>query len=73
MMDRDNGTSEVDVQPILGKSDKILLIALLAFIVFLAVAVFVIITDTRGLWIPGSGGMQPMHLGFLWKALKLSF
>jgi hypothetical protein len=72
-MDMDEDTSEVDVKPILGKSDKILLIALLAFIVFLAVAVFVIITDTRGLWIPGSGGMQPMHNDLLWKALELSF
>ena len=72
-MDMDEDTSEVDVQPILGKSDKILLIALLAFIVFLAVAVFVIITDTRGLWIPGSGGIRPMHHDLLWKALKLSF
>lgn len=44
-----------------GNSDAILFIALLAFIVFIAVAVFIIIVDTKGLWYPGwgPGGMHP--------------
>lgn len=61
MMDRENQTSEEDFQSSTGNSDMILLIALLAFIVFAAVAVFVIITDTKGLWYPGwePGTMHP--------------
>jgi hypothetical protein len=54
MMDKGNQTSE-DFQSSKGNSDMILLIALLAFIVFIAVAAFIIITDTNGLWYPGWG------------------
>jgi ABC-type Fe3+ transport system permease subunit len=36
----------------LKTSDVILLVAIVAFLVFLAVAVFIILTDTRGLRIP---------------------
>jgi len=42
----------------LKTSDVVLLIAIAAFIIFLAVAVFIILTDTRGLRLPG-GGMHP--------------
>ena len=61
MMDKENQDSE-DFQSIKGNSDMILLIALLAFIVFIAVAAFVIITDTKGLWYPGwePGGIRPL-------------
>ena len=38
-MDKENQTSEDDFQSSAGNSDMILLIALLAFIVFIAVAV----------------------------------
>ena len=76
-MDRENQALE-DSQSSSRNSYKILLIALLAFIVFLAVAVFIILTDTRGLWYPGfdpnDPPMQPLHLDFLSKAfVKLSF
>jgi hypothetical protein len=54
-MDRENQTSAGDSQSSAGNSDMILLIALLAFIAFAAVAVFVIATDTKGLWYPGWG------------------
>ncbi len=60
MMDKENQTSEEDSQSKTGNSDIILLIALIAFIVFVAVAVLMIIFDTRGLhypnWDPGRIG-----------------
>ena len=61
MANRENQTSEED-QPSAGNSDMILMIALLAFIVFLAVAFLLIIFDTRGLTYPGwePGIMQPL-------------
>ena len=55
MANRENQTSEEDSQSSAGNSDMILMIALLAFIVFLAVAFLFIIFDTRGLWYPGWG------------------
>ena len=71
MMDRENQTFEEDSQSSGRNSDLILFIALLAFIVFVAVAVLLIIFDTRGLYPPPR--MYP-HTGFLWKAsLNLSF
>ncbi len=57
-MDIENQKSE-DSQSRTGKSDIILLIALIAFIVFIAVAAFIIIVYTKGLWYPGGGGIQP--------------
>ena len=65
MMDKENQNSE-DFLPTKGNSDMILLIALLAFIVFIVVAAFIIVTDTKGLWYPGwDGGIRPMlDLGF---------
>ncbi len=51
-MERENQTSE-DSQSSAGNSDIILLIAIPAFIAFIAVAVFVIVADTKGLWYPG--------------------
>jgi hypothetical protein len=70
-MDKENQTPE-DFQSSAGNFNMPLLIALLAFIAFVAVAVLLIIFDTRGLYPPPV--MHPMHPGFLWKALvKLSF
>jgi hypothetical protein len=67
MANRENQTSEEDSQSSAGNSDMILMIALLTFIVFLAVAFLFIIFDTRGLWYPGwgpgeihPGGMYPL-------------
>jgi hypothetical protein len=64
MTERENQTFEVDSHSSAGNSDMMLLIALLAFIVFLAVAFLFIIFDTRGLWYPGWGpggeGIRPM-------------
>jgi len=47
-MDRENQTSEENSQLRTGNSDILLLIALVAFIVLVAVAVLLIIIDTRG-------------------------
>lgn len=47
-MDRENQTSEENSQLRTGNSDILLLIALVAFIVLAAVAVLLIIIDTRG-------------------------
>ena len=69
-MDRENQTLEEVSQSSVRKSDRILLIAFLAFIVLLAVAIIIVIIDTRGLWISPPGGIHP---GFLWKALRISF
>jgi len=48
MMERENQISEENSQSRTGNSDVFLLIALIAFIVFVAVAVLLIILDTRG-------------------------
>jgi len=53
-MGKENQNSE-DFLPVKGTSDMILLIALLAFIVFVVVAAFIIVIDTKGLWYPGWG------------------
>jgi len=37
----------------INKKDLALLILLLLFIVFLAVGVFMVLIDTRGMWYPG--------------------
>ncbi len=48
-----NEASEENPQTIKGNSDITLLIALIAFVVFIAVAAFMIIVYTKGLYYPG--------------------
>jgi hypothetical protein len=71
MMDKENQNSE-DFLPTKGNSDMILLIALLVFIVFVAVAAFIIVTDTKGLWYPGWGPdeIRPMLVRYLLRFQK---
>ncbi len=60
--DGENPTLEGEHQSSVRRNDVILLIALSAFVVFLAVAVFIILIDTRGLWMRPPGGIVPMYL-----------
>lgn len=53
MMERKNQVSDEDSQPSAGNSDWILLIVLVALIVSVAIAVFLIIFETNGLYYPG--------------------
>jgi len=71
IMDREHQTPK-DFQSSAGNFNMTLLIALLAFIAFVAVAVLLIVFDTRGLYPPPV--IHPFYPGFLWNALvKLSF
>lgn len=67
MTDGANQTHEGEY-PSVKRKDVMLLIILFAFAVFLAVAVFLILIDTRGLWMRPPGGIVPMYLSLTSRA-----